>query len=245
MIEEIYVGTGGWYDYKKDLLSPGMRLKVYSKTFRFVEVNSTFYKIFDPKTIERWRHQVPYDFEFSVKCYQGLTHKVGIRPTEDAYKTINKMLICCKILNAKILVFEIPASLLLDEKFITDVKQFFSGISLNGVQIAWQFRKRISELPDGLINLIRDLNIIHVVDLSWEDVRYDNDITYTRVFGNPKNDFRLGEYDYSTIASKVRKTESKITYVSAHGPKMVHYGEKLDKILRPFKKIDKNKLSLF
>ena len=183
MIETIYVGTGGWYDYKKDLLSPGMRLKVYSKTFRFVEVISTFYKIFDPKTVERWRHQVPHDFEFSVKCYQGLTHKVGIRPIEAAYKTINTMLICCKILNAKILVFETPTSLLLDEKFITDVKQFFGGISLNGVQIAWQFRRRISELSDSLINLMRDLNIIHVVDLSWEDVCYDNDITYTRVFG--------------------------------------------------------------
>ncbi len=237
MIETIYVGTGGWYDYKKDLLSPGMRLKVYSKTFRFVEVISTFYKIFDPETVERWRHQVPHDFEFSVKCYQGLTHKVGIRPIEAAYKTINTMLICCKILSAKILVFETPTSLLLDEKFITDVKQFFGGISLNGVQIAWQFRRRISELSDSLINLMRDLNIIHVVDLSWEDVCYDNDITYTRVFGNPKNDFRLGEYDYSTIANKVKKTESKIIYVTTHGHKMVRDCEKLDKILQPLKKI--------
>lgn len=232
MPERIYVGTGGWYDYKKDSLSPGLRLKAYSKKFNFVEVNSTFYKIIHPKTVERWSRLVPEDFQFSVKCYQALTHKIGIRPVEDAFNTMNTMMHYCRILKAKILVLESPAHVRFDDKFVRDARQFFTSLSMNNVRVAWEFRRKPEELPDELINLMRDLEIIHVVDLSWEEPRRKSDILYTRIFGNPKNEFRLSNQDINIITQKVMQSESRIAYLSTHTPRMMQDAEKFDRMVR-------------
>lgn len=231
-MDSIYVGTGGWYDYKKDSLAPGMRLKAYAKKFNFVEVNSTFYKLIDPTTVERWRQQVPEDFEFSVKCYQALTHKIGIKPVEDAFNTINTMIAYCKALHAKILLLESPAFTPLNEKSVEDAGEFFHSLSLDDVRIAWEIRRRTEEIPDILIDLMKDLDIIHAVDLSWEEPRYTSDITYTRVFGNPKNEFRLGPHDYEKVARKVRSSGSKMTFITTHGLRMVDDAEKLIEALK-------------
>ena len=231
MVEKVYVGTGGWYDYRKRELAPGLRLKAYSKKFNFVEVNSTFYKILHPSTVERWRHQVPEEFEFSVKCYQALTHKIGIRPVEDAFKTINTMLSYCNVLNAKILVLETPASLLLNEKFVDDAKQFFNSLSLNNVRIAWEFRRRPQDVPDNLVDLMKELNMLYVVDMSWEDARYESDIAYTRIFGSPRNEFRLNNEDYETISTKITKSKSKLAYVTTHGLRMIQDAERISDML--------------
>lgn len=231
MPEKIYVGTGGWYDYKKDSLSPGLRLKAYSKKFTFVEVNSTFYKIFHPKTLERWRRNVPEDFEFSVKCYKALTHKIGIRPVEDAFRVFNLMKQYCKILDAKVLIMETPTSLKLDDKFVIEASLFFNSVSLENVRIAWEFRRKPDDLPNNLVRLMQDFNIIHIVDITWENPRYVRDILYTRIFGNPRKEFLLSNEDAHTVESNITESKSRIAYVSIHTPKMVQDAKRLNEML--------------
>ena len=51
-------------------------LERYSKEFKVVEINSTFYRLPQIKTAERWRNIVPKDFIFCVKCHQGVTHPI-------------------------------------------------------------------------------------------------------------------------------------------------------------------------
>jgi uncharacterized protein YecE (DUF72 family) len=79
---EYLIGTGGW----AYLNVPGKSsLKAYSEIFNSVEVNYTFYEYPDAKTVERWRRTVPQDFTFTVRCHQDLTHRIGLRPVEEAY----------------------------------------------------------------------------------------------------------------------------------------------------------------
>lgn len=231
MSRKIYVGTGGWYDYSKEIVSPNLRLKAYAKKFDFVEVNSTFYRIFPPITVERWRKLVPDDFQFSVKCYKALTHVVGLRPVEDAVRTMSLMLSYCKILNAQVLVLETPASLALSDKFVKDAKEFFSTLSLENARIAWEFRRKTEEISNGVANLLRDLDIIHVVDLTWENPLYDTDILYTRVFGNPEKGFVIGKEGFSKLEDQVKNSKSKKVYVSTHGLRMVQDAERIEKAL--------------
>ena len=52
----------------------GSRLHYYGSLFNTLEVNSSFYKIPLPKTFEKWVTEVPTDFTFTIKLWQGITH---------------------------------------------------------------------------------------------------------------------------------------------------------------------------
>ncbi len=63
----------------KKLTFPGefknkSRLHYYSSLFNTLEINSSFYKIPQAKTFEKWATDVSEDFAFTVKCWRGITH---------------------------------------------------------------------------------------------------------------------------------------------------------------------------
>jgi uncharacterized protein YecE (DUF72 family) len=76
----ITVGTSGWsYDHWTDVLyPPGLppagRLAIYARSFRTVELNSSFYHWPRPATFRSWRRRLPDGFQLSVKAPRGLTH---------------------------------------------------------------------------------------------------------------------------------------------------------------------------
>ena len=77
----IRIGTSGFsYD---DWLGPvypaGLpardQLAFYAREFSTVELNVTYYRVPDARTVAGWARKTPDDFLFSVKAYQGLTHE--------------------------------------------------------------------------------------------------------------------------------------------------------------------------
>jgi uncharacterized protein YecE (DUF72 family) len=50
------------------------RLNYYSSFFNSLEINSSFYKVPMPATFEKWAHDVPEDFRFTVKLSKEITH---------------------------------------------------------------------------------------------------------------------------------------------------------------------------
>jgi uncharacterized protein YecE (DUF72 family) len=56
----------------------GSRLNYYSSIFNTVEVNSCFYKTPQLKTYERWRLDVPEDFQFTLKLSKEISHAPGL-----------------------------------------------------------------------------------------------------------------------------------------------------------------------
>ena len=73
---KILVGTASWSDpgfverwYPKKMPA-GERLPWYAQHFEMVEVNSTFYSVPDPRTVECWCAATPDDFTFDVKLHQ-------------------------------------------------------------------------------------------------------------------------------------------------------------------------------
>ncbi|HEU4520673.1 MAG TPA: DUF72 domain-containing protein, partial [Thermoanaerobaculia bacterium] len=77
----VLVGTSG-YSYKEwkgsfypaDLPAAKM-LSFYAERFDTVEINNTFYRMPDPKTVERWGTEVPDRFVFILKAPQRITHQ--------------------------------------------------------------------------------------------------------------------------------------------------------------------------
>jgi uncharacterized protein YecE (DUF72 family) len=73
---KILVGTASWSDpgfverwYPKKMPAHE-RLGWYAQHFEMVEVNSTFYSVPDPRTVERWCAATPVAFTFDVKLHQ-------------------------------------------------------------------------------------------------------------------------------------------------------------------------------
>ena len=68
--------ASGW---EKTFYPPGLKkagyLGFYSKHFRTVEVDSTFYGIPSERTVRRWFDQTPEDFVFACKVPQSITHE--------------------------------------------------------------------------------------------------------------------------------------------------------------------------
>jgi uncharacterized protein YecE (DUF72 family) len=82
-LTDYLIGTGGWAYFKV----PGKpSLKAYSEVFNFVEVNYTFYEYPDTRMVEQWRRAVPEDFIFAVRCHQDLTHRIGLKPVDEAWQ---------------------------------------------------------------------------------------------------------------------------------------------------------------
>jgi len=79
---QVRIGTSGWSYPKGEGTWNGIfypaktknELELYSKVFSTVEVNSTFYRLIDPRTARDWVKMTPKDFEFAIKVWQKFTH---------------------------------------------------------------------------------------------------------------------------------------------------------------------------
>ncbi len=76
----IYIGTSG-YSYKDwvgpfypDNTKPGDMLGIYSGSFNFTEINSTYYKIPNAFMFYNMQKKTGNDFVFTVKLHQSMTH---------------------------------------------------------------------------------------------------------------------------------------------------------------------------
>jgi uncharacterized protein YecE (DUF72 family) len=54
------------------------RLCYYASLFSSIEINSSFYRIPQAKTIAKWAEDVPVDFKFTFKLWRGITHEKGL-----------------------------------------------------------------------------------------------------------------------------------------------------------------------
>ncbi|HEV8595019.1 MAG TPA: DUF72 domain-containing protein, partial [Thermoplasmata archaeon] len=60
------VGAGGWAYFE---VPDSDRLKAYARGYPFVEVNTTFYRHPDIRTVDAWRRRVPQSFTFAIRAH--------------------------------------------------------------------------------------------------------------------------------------------------------------------------------
>ena len=85
----INVGTSG-YSYKEwkgtfypDDLPAAKMLPYYAERFDSVEINNTFYRMPEAKTLAKWATEVPDGFTFILKAPQRITHQKKLVETSD------------------------------------------------------------------------------------------------------------------------------------------------------------------
>lgn len=212
---DFLVGTGGW-SYFNIQNTPS--LKAYSRVFNFVEVNQTFYEYPEVRRVEGWRRMVPENFIFSVRCHQDLTHRIGLKPVDEAFSVLGRMVSYCDMLEAPLLVMETPANYTLTTQDIDQAKQFLSSSTLKGVRLVWEIRSSITR---ALINLMQDFNIVHCVDLSIEKPSVNSDLVYSRLFGKGwHNIYQFTDEELIEIDTNAQGDSHRLVALSYHGVRM-------------------------
>ena len=225
---EFIVGAGGWAYFQ---VPNKPALKAYSEVFSFVEVNSTFYEYPALQAVEGWRRTVPADFTFSVRCHQDLTHRIGLKPVEEAYAVFNKAKFYCKALHAPFLVLETPASQNLNAAGIGAAHDFFASTSAEGIRLVWEYRAPFTPEVRGLM---QDFGIIQSIDLSLQKPQVDADVVYSRVFGKGKHNlYQFTDEELVEIEENATsKPQVKKIAVSFHGARMYNDAARSQKHLR-------------
>ncbi len=82
-MKNLYLGTSGIVTPHRNKLEyppefqEKTRLEFYGTLTNSVEINTSFYKIPMPKTVEKWSTEVPDDFRFTFKLFREITHNKG------------------------------------------------------------------------------------------------------------------------------------------------------------------------
>jgi uncharacterized protein YecE (DUF72 family) len=109
----VHVGTSG-YNYTEwrgtfypDDLPAKEMFGYYSKIFRTVEINYTFYRMPTNRILTNWAAEVPDRFRFALKAPRRITHDQRLRSVED---TLASFCSIAKALGPKLgpLLFQLP-----------------------------------------------------------------------------------------------------------------------------------------
>jgi uncharacterized protein YecE (DUF72 family) len=253
---EAYIGTMGWsYKFWEGNFfppgtSPNEFLTEYSRHFRTVEVNSTFYSIPNESTIKNWKQQTPEDFIFSLKFPRVITHLKMLKNCEDETQFFLDRI---SQLEDKLgpLLIQLPLSF--GQRQINRLQDFLPALSRN-MRYAVEIRNR-ELLNDEISSLLtrNDMALV-TVDLSefplsettttdfayirWEGDRKEIDPTLGKVQRNRTNDI-------STWANKIDQLLTNETrvfgyfskYYSGHPPTDATH---LLKLLDPHKFLTNN-----
>jgi len=179
----------------------------YYKELDVVELQSTFYQPPKLAVIEQWRKEAPENFEFTLKAWQVITHpatsptyrrsKIKIqdsklenygffKPTDEVFSAWEETERVAQILNAKIIVFQSPASFKPTQENKKNLEGFFKRIKRKDYLFAWEPRGNWKS--EEIERLCKDLNFIHCVDPFKNEPLYGQ-MRYLRLHG-------IGGYSY-------------------------------------------------
>ncbi len=196
------------------------RLTFYAESFNSVEINSSFYKIPQARTIEKWADSVPSSFRFTFKLWEGITHakNLAFNPVD-----VNNFINAINYSGNKkgnILV-QFPPSL--TNKHLPELEHLLISIQNSDPFLLWniaiEFRNKIwyDENTFQLIEKYKATLVIHDIPASATPFNgYNSEIIYLRFHG-PGGTYR-GSYsddfinEYSTYIQSWLQ-ENKTVYV--------------------------------
>lgn len=124
-----FIGTSGWnYAHWKVLFYPaGLSQKrwfgFYAKKFDTVEINYSFYRWPQEKTLLKWYNEAPTNFQFTMKVPKTITH---IRKFHEVGEKVQEFYKLTDLLQEKAAcyLFQAPPSMQFTEKNFVKLEQF-------------------------------------------------------------------------------------------------------------------------
>ena len=188
----IVVGTCGFPKSRGDIFN----------NLEAVEIQDSFYRHVDPATAKRWRRDSPKGFSFSVKASQLITHdpssptyrrsdfvpdarsaaKYGsFRPTREVVAAWRKTEETCRILDAKVVLFQTPPSLRPSLETLDNVGKFMQRAETKMIR-AWEPRGGWPR--ENVEEICSRFKLVHCVDPFAEET-VTAKVAYFRLHGKP------------------------------------------------------------
>lgn len=186
------------------------RLHYYSSLFPTVELNSTFYKVPQANTFNRWANDVPPHFIFSIKLIKDITHEKHLTIDENV---IHQFMNCSHALGSKkgCLLIQFPGKVTL--QFFTKVEQILKAVSAANVNNEWkvvvEFRNAgwfISETMELLDEYEASLVLQDIPKSRNDQVNKKAPVVYMRFHG-PAGDYK-GNYELQFLRLKAQEVKA-------------------------------------
>jgi uncharacterized protein YecE (DUF72 family) len=202
----LYIGCSGWsYEgwkgnfYPKDMESKDY-LSYYSKFFKFVEVDSTYYHIPSRSSVRSWKDKTPEDFKFSLKFPKVITHE---KKLEDVVKPLSILFYSLEPLIEKTLTLLIQLPPFLSEK------KGFGSLQAMVRYLDKRFRyslevRHSSWFNDNVYNLMEENNISLVWSIR-DRLQTPSVLTSDQVYIRFIGDRSISEMDFGRIVKNRRK----------------------------------------
>lgn len=203
------IGLCGWTINAED----------YFASFDTLEVQQTFYEPPARETMSRWRDSAPEGFLFTIKAWQLITHRStsttyrrlksevnreevgGFQVNETTMRGWKVTRDCAKLLRAKAILFQCPASFRATEENVGNMRRFFANIErLAGVEYLWEPR---GPWPDELlVEVCNELDLVHTVDPFLRDSVTPR-MTYWRLHGIKNHYHTYTNEELRSLAARV------------------------------------------
>jgi len=201
-MENVWLGCSGWF-YKEWIgafYREGEKsmLTAYSRVFKTVEIDSTFYRYPIKGTVFGWLRYSPQDFTFAAKLPQLVTHEKKLDPAKGVEQDLNKFLELMEPLqfNGKLacLLAQLPPGL----KFDLSLLESFFALFPTQFRLAVEFRHP-SWMNPRMLQLLEKYHVAYTaVDepLLPPDMHVTTDFAYVRWHG--RGEAPWYNYQYKT-----------------------------------------------
>jgi uncharacterized protein YecE (DUF72 family) len=180
----IWLGTSG-FSYKEwkpvfypQDLSDKQFLQYYATKLNSVEIDYTFYRMPNAKTIEGWRNATPENFRFTLKASQQITHRERLKVPSEA---LEYLLGVVPGLESRLgmILYQLPPFFKSDAQKL----ETFLSVLPRGIAAAFEFRHD-SWFNEDVYRLLRKFNValcIHDADDHTTPMELTAGFTYVRL----------------------------------------------------------------
>lgn len=217
-----YIGCSGYhYDdwrgkfYDKTLPKKEW-LSFYASKFNSLEINSSFYRLPEKKTLKKWYDETPEKFRFTVKGSQYITHSKKLKVDKDLKEGLQKLYDVASVFDNKLgcILWQLPGNLNYKkdklEKFCKELDPAFKNVL--------EFRDK-SWFNDEAMEILSENEVTYcslsAPDDLTEDIHQTSDYVYIRFHGKKE------WYHYSYRKDQLEKWKRKIDELTDN-PKEVY-----------------------
>jgi len=221
MLDNIFLGTSGWL--YKDWIGPFYNLKeksflrYYSKFFKTVEIDSTFYSFPSEKVVVSWIKNTPIEFIFTAKMPKEITHMKNLdvkKISEKINSFVERLSPLISSNKLSCILIQFPPTFKLN---IKGLEEFLSILPYN-IKYAVEFRN-LSWIKNETFNLLEKYNVAYtIVDepLLPSDVIVTSDIAYIRWHGRgekPWYNYRYNTEELNVWIPKIQEVSKSVKVV--------------------------------
>ncbi|MFO7606563.1 MAG: DUF72 domain-containing protein [Desulfurivibrionaceae bacterium] len=183
---KLYIGTSGWHythwrgNFYPEKCKPADFLDYYSSRFAVVEINNTFYRLPEKKTLADFHRRTPADFIFAVKASRFITH---MKKLKEAGKQLDNFLAAIEPLAEKIgpVLFQLPP------RWHRNLERLAEFIAALPAARRWVFEFRDeSWFDEGVYDLLENANAafcLYHLEERLSPRRITADFVYIRLHG--------------------------------------------------------------